>query len=75
MGTVAEMAILVKYSQKREKMLGNIKENVQYVDEGADLHKIIAFQNCLQYVGLFMLMVSTESLKIILPYFSYTSLI
>ena len=30
MGTVGEMTILVKFSPKREKMLGTIKENIEY---------------------------------------------
>ena len=33
MGTVAEITILVKYSPKREKLLGSIQQNLEYEDE------------------------------------------
>ena len=32
MGTVGEITVLVKFSPKREKMLGDINENVEGLD-------------------------------------------
>ena len=33
MGTVGEITVLVKFSLKREKMLGDINENVEGLDQ------------------------------------------
>ena len=40
MGTVGEITVLVKFSPKREKMLGDINENVEGLDqEGLEVRK------------------------------------
>ena len=40
MGTVGEITVLVKFSPKREKMLGDINENVEGLDqEGLEVRR------------------------------------
>ena len=36
MGTVGEITILVKYSPKREKLLGTVQQNLEYEDGDYD---------------------------------------
>ena len=36
MGTVGEITVLIKFSPKREKMLGPINENIAFSSDGND---------------------------------------